>query len=146
MRQPAKPARRLGVIPVLVLSALTLAPLGCGSSSSMNPVKGEIFVNGQPAAGAEVVFYPINPGEKKYFPAATVEPDGSFRLTTKRADDGAPEGEYRISVLWCDTRREEGETLYSPDKLNYRYYDPAYSGLTATIKPGINELPRFNLE
>src|SRR5262245_36856489 len=45
-------------------------------------VRGKVLFNGQPAAGAEVRFHPVNPSEKVLSPAARVEADGSFALTT----------------------------------------------------------------
>jgi hypothetical protein len=123
---------------------------GCGKSEhgSLNPVTGEVFVNGQPAVNATVIFYPKQQdGEPpvKAYPGAVVGDDGSFKLTTWSKNDGAPEGEYVVTVVWSDTARVDGETIDGPDKLRGRYAYKFNSTLSATIKKGKNQLPRFEL-
>src|SRR5438477_1135804 len=62
-------------------------------------VRGKVLVDGQPAAGAVVHFHPATPSEKnKLYPAAKVEADGSFALTTFENKDGAPPGEYLVTI------------------------------------------------
>jgi len=104
-------------------------------------------VQGKPAAGATVTLYPATPGGEKprAFPSAVVQPDGSFRVTTFSAYDGAPPGDYGVAVTWSDEVRSDGDALSTPDRLQGRYADPATSGLKAMIKPGKNELKRFEL-
>jgi hypothetical protein len=165
------------------LAASALLSSGCRrGTSNLAPVSGEVFVQGQPAAGATVIFYPAamlqadsmpagpaggqgaseaglpstvaasprlrsQAGPPHWqFPSATVGADGSFQLTTVSAGDGAPPGEYQVSVIWSDTYREEGDLVSGPDRLGGRYADPAASGLKATVGPGKNQLPRFDLE
>jgi hypothetical protein len=135
------------VLPALVLF-LVLLPVACGKRSPVPvyPVQGEVFVRGQPAAGAEVLFHPLSK-EKDARPAsATVEADGSFRLTTFSAHDGAPVGEYAVTITWRESTREEGETRYGPDRLRYRFSNPATSGLKVTVQADDNTVPRFNLD
>jgi len=66
--------------------------------------------------------------------------DGAFRLSTYDPNDGAPAGEYYVSVIWPTDGRED------EDKLNGRYRDPKTSQLTATVKEGSNELKAFRLK
>jgi hypothetical protein len=63
-----------------------------------------------------------------------VEADGSFKLTTYKAFDGAPAGEYQIGVVW----RASGKT--GPSLIPARYNAAAKSGLTATIQAGKNDV------
>ncbi len=147
---------------ILVLGALAVLaflPLGCGRRTShLVPVSGEVFVQGQPASGATVIFYPLNVQEPaspsndgrtrpavKQFPSATVGADGSFRLTTTSANDGAPPGEYGVAIVWNESYRDEGELVNGSDKLSGRYANPQWSGLKAVIQPGQSKLPRFDL-
>jgi hypothetical protein len=129
---------------------LMLAPVGCGNSSPMNPTRGEVFFNGQPAAGASIVLHPLTPstepGTKRYFPSATVGPDGSFQLSTDRVNDGAPTGDYAVTIVWQEEEIVGGEKRDGSDKLGWHYWHPSYSNLRATIKPGNNELPRYDLK
>src|SRR5436309_2942675 len=74
---------------------------GCGSSdrAGLQPVKGTLRVNGQPAAAALVTFHPT--GADAARPTGRVGGDGTFTLTTRVAGDGAPVGEYRVTVTWA---------------------------------------------
>ncbi len=131
----------------LGLLALSLAAAGCGPASDIYPTRGEAFAAGQPAVGAVVTFYPVNAeaGKPKRIPTAVVEKDGSFHLTTLSANDGAPPGEYVVTITWCDSYRDDGDTVTGPDRLQGRYANPQYPALRATIQPGKNELKRFDL-
>src|SRR5262249_26197607 len=82
--------------------AMGLFTGGCSpKASKVHPVQGRIVVAGKPAARALVTFHPENPArEKAIHPSAEVDADGSFRLTSFRSGDGAPEGQYRVSVVW----------------------------------------------
>lgn len=72
--------------------------------------------------------------------------DGSFQLTTNRKRDGAAAGDYVVTISWCDEKKVDGETVYSPDKMFDRYSKVDISTLTATVKAGKNDLPRFDLK
>jgi hypothetical protein len=121
-------------------------PVACGSSPpEVHPVFGEVFLNGQPASGAVVHFHPLD--DEECSPAfATVKEDGSFELSTYANNDGAEVGEYRVTLVWCDeTQEEERETVYGPDRFGDRYSNPKTSGLIATVGPGENIVPRFDI-
>jgi hypothetical protein len=62
-----------------------------------------------------------------------VEADGTFRLTTYRAFDGAAPGEHQVSVTWYPSTRG-GER--GVNRLSERYASPETSKLTATVNPG----------
>jgi hypothetical protein len=100
-------------------------------------VKGFVYFAGTPAAGATVSFYLKNPqpGGLSHAADALTEADGSFTLSTYVAGDGAPAGQYVVTV----TR----ETEYGkPDRnsLPAKYAKPTTSGLTAQVKSGTNEI------
>ncbi len=130
----------------LLLLGAALVPLGCGGSGvPVYPVRGEVFVKGKPAAGAVVHLHPRPPGQNP--PAsAVVQPDGSFKLTTYTADDGAATGDYVVTVSWRPERKVENETIVGPDRLRDRYSSPERSGLKATVTTGANVLPRYDLK
>jgi hypothetical protein len=78
----------------LVLLVLALTATGCGQTSS---VKGRVLLDGQPVAGATVLFMPDVDGQGR--PASgTTDSDGYFQLMTFRPGDGAAAGTYRIVV------------------------------------------------
>src|SRR5205823_7271227 len=76
---------------------------GCGSRTSLYSVRGEVFFNGKPAEGALVVFHPVEDKDGKATrPRGTVEGDGSFTLSSHAKGDGAPAGEYIVTINWLD--------------------------------------------
>jgi hypothetical protein len=76
------------VVLVLVLAA------GCSKTAA---VKGRVTLDGQPVAGATVLFVP-EPEVRGRPASAITDSDGNFCLTTYRAEDGAVPGAYRIVV------------------------------------------------
>ena len=70
-------------------------------------------------------------------PRAEVGADGWFDVNMYGNKDGAPAGEYIVTVIW------EGEGGF--DKLKGQYSDPTKSKLRASVKEGRNELPPFKL-
>lgn len=148
-RYPHPWAKFRAVAWLLSLAALTLALPGCGGrpgpSVPIYPTEGKVLVGGQPAAGALIVLWARPERTPPICPNATVAEDGSFRLTSFAKNDGAPAGEYAVTVVWSPTTRVDGETYEEPDRLKGRYSNPNTSGLQATIKTGKNALPTFEL-
>jgi hypothetical protein len=70
-------------------------------------VSGTIMdAGGNPAVGAVVVFRSLAVGSTDAVrPSAVVDEHGAYRLTTYRAGDGAPPGDYAITVIWPSPRR-----------------------------------------
>ena len=121
-----------------------LIGFGCSKNPRVYAVRGEVFVNGQPASGATIVLHPCD--KAKGLPAyATVQEDGSFKMSTYSKFDGATLGDYIVTVSWSDERIDDGETIFGPDKLGERYGKRESSGLKVTVQTGKNELPRFDL-
>lgn len=94
------------------------------------PVRGQAFFEGAPMAGA-VVTFAGDPGKAKIGVNAVgvVEADGTFKLSTYTAFDGAPANNYKVSVTWRETKG-------GPSLLPARYASADKSGLTAKIKSG----------
>jgi hypothetical protein len=90
--------RRLagGLLPVLAIACA-----GCSKSGpTLYHVRGQILFEGRPARGATVVFHPVdNSGPNTIKPRAFVTRDGTFEVFTYAAGDGAPAGEYAVTVL-----------------------------------------------
>jgi predicted phosphodiesterase len=122
----------------------TLATDEPGVATAKRPetrqVRGHLFYEGTPAAGAYVVFQRIGGKEKRAVRAeGMVEADGSFMLSTYRANDGAPEGDYAVTVVWRKPS-VDGDGKASPNLLPARYAKEETSGLKSTIKPGPNDV------
>jgi hypothetical protein len=138
----------------VALSLLALLSAGCGGSAHPDvvPVSGTVTFQGQPLAGAQVVFH-----NDKSPRAASGETDaqGKFKLTSFEPGDGATIGEYRVSVSKIQGSAElssasaqDPSAAYSQGmnaaasgdmsslqkhELPTMYANPETSGLTATV-------------
>src|SRR5262249_21168952 len=65
-----------------------------------HPVVGKVVLNGQPVAGACGVFASTAKEPRPPRADAFTEADGSFVLSTYEAGDGAPVGDYKVTVVW----------------------------------------------
>jgi len=138
---------------ILMLAIVVLCVPSCGGNRPpCYPVRGEVFVGqGQerkPAAGAVVVFHPTVPASGEVpRPSAHVGEDGKFALTTYVKGDGAPAGDYAITIEW---RPPRPPPPYKPkqtgDWLQGRYADPSTSKIHFTVeKRTDNEVPVIEL-
>jgi len=141
-------ARHVGLSFVLLALLLTTA---CSSGPKLYPVSGKVTVKGQPAVGATVMFFPSG-GEKGASPSTGVcGADGTFTLSTGTGD-GAPAGDYVVTVSWPDPKAKVSEQAKmmgmagdAPDLLNGAYSKDRTS-LKATVKPEKNELDPFEIK
>jgi serine/threonine-protein phosphatase CPPED1 len=102
------------------------------------PVKGKVYLDGTPAVGATVVFQSKSAEARRGVRGdAVVEGDGSFVLSTYGAFDGAPVGDYAVTVTLREPPDLQGKS--GPNQLPEKYASPDTSGLTATVKAGVNE-------
>ena len=69
---------------------------GCGGSGARQvaPVSGVVTIDGKPLTQGTVTFVPTVGQSAK----ATINPDGSYVMTTYSSSDGAPVGENRVMV------------------------------------------------
>jgi hypothetical protein len=133
----------------LVLVA-TAVGAGCGRAKTdrlkVVPAAGKLLVNGRPAANAEVILHPVDKvGRESVRPFARTEADGSFRLSTYDTHDGAPVGQYHVTVVWPSVVKVDGEDMPGPDMLNGRYLKPEQSGLKITVTETSSQLPPLDL-
>ena len=121
---------------------------GCGQEGRVRayPVRGQVLVQKKPARLAFVVFHPTKAGGTKFVtPCAYADAEGKFQLSTYGANDGAPAGEYVVTITWTGADDEENRDRL-PDKLQGRYSDPKSSPLKVTVKEGANDLTAFHLK
>ena len=131
-----------------LLSMIISVLAGCGGKSDrvpIYPVRGKVVFAAPTPARAMVVFHPVgNSAPNIPRPFATLEKDGSFELSTYVSKDGAPEGEYVVTLTWELPAKGGDDDDSGPDLLrNTVYANPAKTPLKATIKPGRNELDAF---
>jgi len=132
-----------------VLCALALGLTSCRRSGqeAVYPVTGKVFFNGRPAEGAIVSFVsrdPSDPAARR--PGGQVAPDGSFRLSTYASFDGAPAGQYAVTISYPSPEQKENGENAGPDLLQGRYADPKTTPLVADVKRGENHLEPFQLQ
>ena len=121
----------------LSISALTLLAgcLGSSAPKTIN-VQGKVTYQDQPVTLGYVSFVPVEPAEG--YPSrpasGTINPDGTYQLSSFGENDGAVPGKYQVAIV----SKTGGPTPEEPDApeewaIPKKYGNPAESGLTATI-------------
>lgn len=120
---------------------------GCNNGDSRVatvPVTGLVLKGGKPIHYATVVFHPSGDtpvADAK--PRAITSADGTFELTTYDGNDGAPEGEYKVTIQqWLTEKPEEGPK----NQLKEKYADPNTSQLTATVRKEGSSMFTFKVD
>ncbi|HMO85142.1 MAG TPA: hypothetical protein PKC18_09510 [Lacipirellulaceae bacterium] len=110
------------------LLASLVALLGCGDSGKYVPVSGTVsYVDGSAIEleMGSVTFTPVDGAGRAA--TGTLNPDGTFRLTTEQPNDGAAPGEYKVTIQAVSDYREQTAVVAA------QYGDPATTPLTATV-------------
>jgi hypothetical protein len=109
-------------------------------------VTGSVFFHGRPAEGVRVAFHPSRtPGDRGLTPQGLTGADGSFHLTSYTAGDGAPAGDYVVTLYWPVPGPDDDVHVH-PDRLGGRYADPRTTPLLATVPARAVVLDRFDLK
>jgi hypothetical protein len=137
---------------ILGVAALALSVAGCGGEcrKPVFPANGQVLYDGKPIPHALVTLHPLDPADKDAArPHGKVDKDGNFVLTTYDANDGAPAGEYAVTVEWWLTsataRTPEGDSPPPTNRLPARYARPETSKLRVRIEEGGNQIPLIKL-
>jgi hypothetical protein len=135
--------RLRAVVPVLILLAISACQPG-DKKVPVYTVKGVVTENGKPLENATVVLHVSSAIPDVPKPTGKTNAQGEFQLTTYETNDGAPAGDYAVTVeKWTTLRPDEGPA----NRLNARYAKPASSKLLATVKPEPNQtLPTLELK
>jgi hypothetical protein len=136
--------RRLAA--VACLSAI----VGCGEAKperiAVHPAAGTITFKGQPMPGAIVALHPKSAlAESVPTPRANVDKDGTFKLSTFDAGDGAPEGEYILTVQWYKPIKQGPDLVSGPNVVPPKYSSPQHSDKIIKIAAGQNNLDPIKL-
>jgi hypothetical protein len=126
----------------LFLAAIgSIAATGCGSKTY--PVEGKVvFSDGKAAAelaGGSVVF---ESHATRISAAGEIRPDGGFRLTTEKKDDGAPPGKYKVIVTPPDPDTAQDDRPQGRRKplLDPKFHSFEKSGIEVTVEPRRNQI------
>lgn len=138
----AAPRRLVGAALCVVL----LGAAGCSKRAAADrvpvfPVEGAITLKGQPMPGAMVVFHPKTPQENVPAPRAEINKDGVLKVSTYDGGDGAPEGEYVVTVQWNKLVKQGSDLVIGPNVVPVKYGTPGQSDLKVAVKaPGPNKI------
>ena len=131
--------------------AVLVAAGGCSRGPKLVPVRGQVFYRDQPLKFGSVMFQPESGGQ----PArATIEPDGTFTLTTYRngkSKPGAVVGKHLVRITCYEgqraaaTGKPTGETYLGRLLIPERYTRFDEDGLTAEVREGSDEPIIFRL-
>jgi hypothetical protein len=146
-----------------MLPLATLLAVACDSAPPSGPIpvqpaSGRVTYKGKPVPGALVALHrvggptPSKAGETAPpRPTGKTDAEGNFKLHTYVGDDGAPAGDYKVTVAYAGSA--ETRNLMAKDvstslgvTLPSKYADPEKTDLTATVKDGDNTIPAFDLK
>jgi hypothetical protein len=135
----------------LLLAVMTV--LGCqGKSPQFEsrptvPVQGKVLINGKAEEGVQIFLHP-NDSSQQGKPRGITDAEGRFCLRTYHDGDGAPAGEYVITVYWPAPYNPKMavEDQLPPDRLGQRYMDPKRSTLRATVAADPTTLPTLEIK
>lgn len=111
------------------------------------PVEGTVLVQGHPREGVQVFLHPLDPSQRGK-PRGVTDAEGRFRLRTYHDGDGAPAGQYTVTVYWPAPYKPNVpvEDQMPPDRLKGRYMNPQDSSLRAIVTAGPTTLPPFEIK
>lgn len=142
----SRPCRPLGPLCLAAILA------GCGADDGRVPVYpagGKVTVAGEIPEGALVVLYPAKKGEGEgegLRPSGRVKPDGTFRLTTYDADDGAPAGEYAATIQWNKLIKQGADYKAGPNVVPAEYAAAESSPWKIKVSEAPNELEPLDIK
>ncbi|RIK76799.1 MAG: hypothetical protein DCC67_13410 [Planctomycetota bacterium] len=131
-------------------AALMAGLVGCRDAASPRvavfPVIGRVTFQGQPAAGAVVALHRRDgPSEDAPTPRASIDKDGTFRFTTFEGGDGAPVGQYVLTIQWHKLVKRGGDVVAGPNVMPRKYASPRTSDKLITVAAGENDLKTIQL-
>jgi hypothetical protein len=126
-------------LPGVALAAVMVGLAGCGGGSDRaHPVAGALqYEDGSPVTelgGETITFTSESVGKRA---SGEIKPDGTFRLTTTRTDDGAFPGTYKVVLSQPVPEPERGVT--AKRVVDAMYEEPDKSPLEAVVEAKSNE-------
>lgn len=144
------PQRRL--LPLILVVAVQSLMVGCGNSTltppKTVPVSGSVTQNGKPVPGIRVKFHPqFKMGKREFIPYGETGADGKYVLNTGSPGNGAPKGEYLVTLEMPYTGVDPKDGLETElDRLKGAYSDPKKTEWAVTVKDGANVIDPFQIK
>ncbi|MCO6047457.1 hypothetical protein NG895_26435 [Aeoliella sp. ICT_H6.2] len=154
MKTFLKPRSLYRSFALLLVACCFVAVAGCGPDSNVAPVSGTVSFEGNKVAEGTVTFYPTSGGRPA---TGTIQPDGTFTLSTFDPKDGAMIGDHKVAIEArqlpkappAPTSLEEEIAGGSPVPVGKvtikwlvpeKYASAQTSELTATVNSGQNQI------
>lgn len=123
--------------------------MGCGGGRSADqpdlvPVSGTVTVNGEPGAGVQVMFFPVE-GTRGNTCYGNTDATGRYELAAGSEQKGAPAGKYKVTCskyVLPDGSDFKSDGSQSPEMAGAkelfppRYSDQSQTELEATVPAG----------
>ena len=105
------------------------------------PVKGRVLIDGNPQKDVIISFWPgkIEKDLHAYCPSGRTDENGYFQLSTYNENDGAPAGDYTVTIEW-PVGFNAISNQWHGDHLQGKYNDQNASEIKLRIEPRPNEL------
>jgi len=136
----------------LICLPLVAALAGCASSQNADrlpvfPATGKLIYDGRPLAGAYIVLHPKGTADGRAAPRphAQAAADGSFALTSYESNDGAPAGDYTLTVELRSLVNHGGDVTAGPNTLPAKYGRAETSPVIVQIAEQTNDLPEIQI-
>jgi hypothetical protein len=131
------------VVPALLCACAFVFAGGCGEDTKGRvatiPVTGTVKVAGEPLKKGTITFVPVSGTNT----ASGEIQGGAYSLTTYSKGDGAPPGDYRVSISAWLKEPEMGKP--AERAIAEKYFNAEASGLTATVSKQSQKID-FNLD
>lgn len=107
------------------------------NAKSTVPIRGEIYVDGEPGTGIRVELHPLEgvDGSNPSFTGGQTGDNSTFEVGTYSGNDGAPVGEYKLTFFRTDITKMRFRAGSAEDLLGEKYIDPEKSEINITVRP-----------
>ena len=125
---------------LIIAAVAALVAAGCGGGANAPyPVRGTVFLDGEPAtelAGGTVMFTSI---ELKKSAHGEIKADGTYALGSASANDGAIPGKYEVTVSPPETSRQSERVKSKSAIKATAFIQP--KNLEVTVERQSNDVP-----
>ena len=137
LRAPSHTAFTAAVLATLLVCGCRGEPKG-GPRLEVVPVEGEVSLDGKVPHEAFVHLHPVTahvmPREGQVIASiGQVDEAGKFKISTYIEHDGAPPGEYKITVTWNEATGVMKNSWDGPDRLKGKYADVEKTEFQVTL-------------